>query len=101
MDAVLDPVKNKGKSPEVTEGRPLNQPGTYKHRDTGAIYITAHGEEGVVQADALQSPVWQGAWERVGDVPSHAELLKQRKKQQDELEAEAKKAKAKKLTDEL
>lgn len=101
MDAVLDPIRNKGKSPEITEGRPLNQPGTYKHKDTGAVYITAEGTEGVVMADALQSPVWQGAWERVGDVPPHGELVEQRRKDQEKIEAEAKKAKAKKLEEEI
>lgn len=97
MAQTLDPTVNKGQSPELTEGRPLNQPGKYKHRDSGAVYITAAGQEGVVQADALRAPVWQGAWERVGDVPTHAELLEQRREQQEQIESEAKKAKVKKL----
>lgn len=95
MQAKLDPVKNKGKSPEVTEGRPINQPGIYRHKDTGGEYITAPGEEGIVQADALMSPAWKDAWERVGDVPSRTELLQKRKDQllQDKkAEAQEKKA---------
>lgn len=81
MDAVLDPQVNKGRSPELTEGRPINQPGIYKHRDTGGIYITAEGEAGVVQADGLQAPVWKDAWEWIGEVPNRIELLKMRKEQ--------------------
>jgi hypothetical protein len=91
----------KNQSKERTDGRPVNEPGTYKHRDTGAIYITAAGEEGVVQADALKAPVWKDAWERVGSVPSHAELLKQRKAGQDKVETEEKAKKLKKAQKEL
>ena len=79
MDASQLP---KGQSLERTDGRQLNQPGIYVHKDTGAKYITAEGEEGVIQADALQSPVWKDAWERKGDVPSRVELLKMNKEQQ-------------------
>ena len=79
MDASQLP---KGQSMERTsDGRPLNMPGVYKHKDTGATFITASGEEGVIQADALQSPVWQGAWERVGDVPTRTEILAAQKAQ--------------------
>ena len=67
----------KGQSLErSSDGRPINQPGTYKHRDTGSIFVTAEGEAGVVQADALMSPVWKDAWERVGEVPTRLELQK-------------------------
>lgn len=79
MDASQLP---KGKSPEKTEGAPVNEPGIYQHKDTKGTYITAEGEEGVIQADALMSPVWKDAWERVGDVPNRVELLKLRKIQQ-------------------
>lgn len=82
MQAKLDPTKNKGQSPELTEGRPINLPGIYRHRETGAEYITAPGEDGVIQADALMAPVWKDAWERVGEVPSRIELQKMQKKQQ-------------------
>lgn len=79
MDASKLP---KGQSLERTsDGRLVNQPGTYKHRDTGAIFVTAPGEEGVIQADALSSPVWQGAWERVGEVPSRTDILAAQKAQ--------------------
>lgn len=79
MDASTLP---KGKSLEKTsDGRPINQPGIYKHRDTGAVYITAPGEEGVVQADALNAPVWKDAWERTGDVPTRTEILAAQKAQ--------------------
>ena len=79
MDATKLP---KGQSKErYTDNRPINEPGTYKHKDTGAVYITAPGEEGIIQADALMSPLWQDAWERVGDVPSRIELLAMQKAQ--------------------
>lgn len=65
-----------------TDGRPLNTPGIYKHKDTGAEFITPDGDEGIVQADALTSPVWKDAWERVGDVPTRLELLDRRKAQE-------------------
>lgn len=79
----MDPTKiPKGQSPEsYTDGRLVNQPGIYKHHDTGAEFITFPGEEGVLQADALMSPVWKDKWERIGDVPSRAELDKRRRAQ--------------------
>lgn len=95
MQSVLDPQVNKGQSRELTEGRAINLPGIYKHKVTGVINITAPGEEGVVMADALQAPVWQGNWERVGDVPTRIELQKMQKDQQikdAKEEAERKKA---------
>lgn len=92
---VLDPAVNKGKSPELTEGRPVNPPGIYTHRDTEQKFITSPGEAGSIQADALLSPVWKDAWERVGDVPSRTELLEQKKKAVAKVEA---KEKASKLT---
>lgn len=80
MDASQLP---KGKSAEKSsDGRPLNASGIYVHKDTGATYITAPGEEGVVQADALMSPVWKDAWEWTAEVPTREELLKMRKEQQ-------------------
>lgn len=78
----MDPTSiPKNQSAETVSGRPQNKPGIYKHRDTGATFITAAGEEGILQADALLSPVWKDAWERVGDAPSSQELLEMRKKQ--------------------
>ena len=72
----------KGKSIERNaDGRPINLPGIYIHKETKMEYITAEGDEGVVQADALMSPVWQGGWERVGDVPSRTELLERQELQ--------------------
>ena len=79
MDASNIP---KGQSPERTDGRPINLPGIYVHKETGAKYITAEGEEGVTQADALMADKWQGGWERVGDVPTRVELQKMRKAQE-------------------
>jgi hypothetical protein len=79
MDASAIP---KGQSTEKTDGREVNLPGIYEHKDTKGIYITAEGEDGVIQADALMSPVWRDAWHRVGDVPSRVELLKIRKAQE-------------------
>lgn len=64
-----------------TDGRPLNLPGIYKHRDSGAIFITAEGDEGIAQADAISTDRWRDAWERVGDVPTRIELLAMRKAQ--------------------
>lgn len=79
MDASQLP---KGKSLEKTsDGRPINQPGIYVHKDTGGEYITAPGEEGVVQADALMSPVWQNAWEWTAPIPTRLELIEMRKAQ--------------------
>lgn len=79
MDASKLP---KGQSLEVTtDGRPINQPGVYMHRDTGAVFTTAPGEHGVIQADALMSPVWKDAWEWVSEVPSRTEILAAQKAQ--------------------
>lgn len=80
----MDPTKiPKEKSPERhTDGRPVNEAGIYVHKDTKAILITSEGKEGVIQADALMSPLWEHAWERTGDVPSRLELLKMRKAQE-------------------
>lgn len=66
-----------------SDGRPINLPGIYVHRDTKAKFITSEGDEGVAQADALMSPVWKDAWERVADVPSRLELLEMRKAQEE------------------
>lgn len=77
MDASTLP---KGQSLEKTEGRSRNLPGTYKHKETGAVFITAEGEAGIIQADAiLDTQKWGVSWERIGDVPSRTELLKMRK----------------------
>lgn len=79
MDASQLP---KGKSMERTaDGRPLNAPGVYRHKETGAEFTTSDGEEGVIQADALMAPVWHSGWERVGDVPTRVEQLELRKAQ--------------------
>lgn len=78
MDASKLP---KGQSVERTEGRPYNLPGIYKHKPSGNTLITSDGDEGVVQADALMSPVWKDQWERVGDVPSRVELKEMREAQ--------------------
>lgn len=63
------------------DGRPINLPGIYEHADTKARFITAEGDEGVAQADALMTPLWKDAWVRVGDVPSRVEILAMRKAQ--------------------
>lgn len=87
----------KGKSKEKTSEGELNPPGVYVHKDTGARYITAAGEEGSVQADALLSPVWKDAWEWKEEVPSRLEVLEMQKAQQlKDKKAEAKEAEAKK-----
>lgn len=79
MDASTLP---KGKSKEISsDGRPLNNPGIYVHKDTKGVFITAEGEPGVIQADQLMSPIWQGAWEWTADVPNRLELLEMRKAQ--------------------
>ncbi len=65
-----------------TDGRPINLPGVYEHKDTDAVFITSEGDEGVAQADALMHPLWKDAWERVGDVPSRVEILEMRKAQE-------------------
>lgn len=73
---------SKGQSTEKTDGRRVNEPGIYKHRDTKAIFITAQGEEGSIQADALLAPIWKDAWYRESDVPSRLQLVKIRKTQE-------------------
>lgn len=79
MDASQLP---KGQSRERNyDGRPVNEPGIYVHKESGAKYITPDGDEGIIQADALNSPVWNNAWERVGDVPSRTEVLEMRETQ--------------------
>lgn len=79
MDASKLP---KQQSKEInTDGRPLNQPGIYVHKDSGATFITAEGQDGVVQADALMSPLWEHSWEWTADVPSRLEILKMREAQ--------------------
>lgn len=64
-----------------SDGRPINLPGIYKHRDTGAVFITSEGDEGIAQADAMMQPLWKDAWERTGDVPTRVEVLAMRKAQ--------------------
>lgn len=71
----------KGQSTEKTDGRPVNEPGIYIHKDTKEQFITADGEAGAIQADALMSPIWKDAWYRAADVPNRIELLKIRKAQ--------------------
>jgi hypothetical protein len=79
MDATKLP---KGQSLEFSvDGRPVNLPGIYVHKDTGAQFITAEGQDGVTQADALMSPVWEHAWEWSAEVPSRLEILAMRKAQ--------------------
>lgn len=85
MDATKIP---KMQSKELnSDGREINLPGVYIHRDTKSKFITSEGDEGVAQADALMSPVWKDAWERISDVPSRLEILEMRKAQE---ESEAK-----------
>lgn len=81
MDASKIP---KLQSKEVNaDGRPLNLPGVYIHKDTGQEFITSSSfDEGVAMADALMNPLWKDAWERTGDVPSYTELLERRKAQE-------------------
>lgn len=70
---------SKGKSTERNgDGRPINLPGIYTHKEAEAQVITAEGDEGVVQADALV----RLGYERTGDVPSRIELLKMQKAQE-------------------
>lgn len=91
MDASQLP---KGQSVEKTDGR-ANLPGVYIHRDTKAEFITAEGQDGAIQADALMSPVWKDAWYRATDVPSRVQLLKNQKAQEiKEAKAEAEEKKA-------
>ncbi len=92
MDASKLP---KGQSVERTDGRELNLPGIYIHKDTKAEFITSDGEEGVIQADALMNPQWRDAWYRAADVPTRVQLLATRKAQEikdAKAEAEQKKA---------
>lgn len=80
MDATKIP---KQKSAERnTDGRPLNLPGIYVHKDTGATFITAEGEDGTTQADALMSPNWEHSWEWTAEVPTRLEILDMRKVQE-------------------
>ncbi len=46
--------------------RPVNEAGVYQLKETGAEIVTASGDKGRIQADAI---VRQG-WVRVGDIPS-------------------------------
>lgn len=79
MDAATLP---KGQSPERTDGRNVNMPGIYVHKDTGTEFITSPGEEGIVQADALMSEKWKGTpWEWQGDVPTRVELQERQRQQ--------------------
>lgn len=92
MDASTIP---KGQSKEVNDDGRNNLPGLYIHKDTKVEFITAEGEEGAIQADALMSPIWKDAWYRAADVPSRVQLLKIRKSQElrdAKTEAEEKKA---------
>src|SRR3990167_3418117 len=74
----------KGQSRERTDGRPINQPGVYKHKlnPDAPPFITQPGDAWVVQADALLSPNFKDQWERTGDVPTALELLEMRKAQE-------------------
>lgn len=63
------------------DGRPTNEPGIYVHKESGAKFITAPGNEGIAQADYLMTERWKGGWERVDDVPTRVELEKMRKAQ--------------------
>lgn len=79
MDATTLP---KGQSKEVSGDGNVNLPGVYQNKDNKELYITADGEEGVIQADYLMNPLWKDAWERIGDVPSRLELMEMRKAQE-------------------
>lgn len=80
MDASTIP---KGQSKEKNyDGRPVNMPGIYRHKDSGVKFITSSSfDEGVAQADALMTPAWKDAWEWIGEVPSKVELLATQKAQ--------------------
>ena len=74
---------SRGKANERNgDGRPINLPGIYTHSLSGKTIITAAGDEGVVQADALMQPRWQGQWKRTGDVPSRVDILAMQKAQE-------------------
>lgn len=64
------------------DGRPINLPGVYIHERSGAKFTTSPGDFGVTQADALMSPIWNGEWKRVSDVPTREELLIMREAQE-------------------
>lgn len=77
MDASTLP---KGKSLEVNgDGRPVNQPGIYKNKESGAKVITVEGDAGIIQADAIMRT---GGYERIADVPTRVELLAMQKAQE-------------------
>ena len=81
MDASSIPKMQSKETP--TDGRPVNLPGVYRHKDTKQVFITSSDyDAGVAQADYLMHPLWKDAWERESDVPSHQELLKMRKAQE-------------------
>ena len=81
----MDPSQlPKGQSSERSgDGRFVNLPGIYEHKESGTQIITSEGAEGVVQADALMAPKWNGGWQRVGDVPTREKLLEMRKAQEE------------------
>ena len=78
---MADPISSGQSKERNGDGRAINLPGIYTHAKSGKRVITADGDEGVVQADALMQPRWQGAWERTGDVPSRIEILAMQKAQ--------------------
>src|SRR3990167_3222441 len=91
MDASTIP---KGQSAEKNDGRSF-PPGIYRNKDNKEIFITAEGEEGSIQADALMSPIWKDVWQWEAEVPNRVELLALRKAQlikDAKAEAEEKKA---------
>lgn len=77
MDASTIP---KGQSAEKNEARSF-PPGIYRNQDNNEIFITAEGEAGSIQADALMSPIWKDVWQWEAEVPNRVELLKLRKAQ--------------------
>lgn len=77
MDASTIP---KGQSAEKSEARSF-PPGIYRNKDNNEIFVTAEGEEGSIQADALMSPIWKDVWQWEAEVPNRVELLKFRKAQ--------------------
>jgi len=80
MDGINLP---KGQSKEKNgDGRPINLPGVYFHKDSDTKFVTSDGDEGILQADALNSPVWNNGWTRIGDVPTRTELLELQKAQE-------------------